>query len=31
LDFDAGALDQMLDRLAVLRSQMLPPPSAAPN
>ena len=31
LDFDAEALDEMLDRLAVLRAQMLPPLSAATN
>ena len=25
MDFDAGTIDAMLERLAVLRSQMLPP------
>ena len=25
LDFDAEALDEMMDRLAILRAQMLPP------
>jgi hypothetical protein len=25
LDFDAEALDEIMDRLAVLRAQMLPP------
>jgi len=31
LDFDAESLDEMIDRLAVLRAQMLPPLSAATN
>ena len=31
LDFDAEALDEMMDRLAVLRAQMLPPSSSARN
>jgi hypothetical protein len=31
LDFDAEALDEMMDRLAVLCAQMLPPSSAAMN
>jgi hypothetical protein len=29
LDFDAGTVDEMLDRLTVLRAQMLPKPPAA--
>jgi hypothetical protein len=29
LDFDAGAVDQVMDRLTILRSQMLPPPPTA--
>ena len=29
LDFDAGAVDQVIDRLTILRSRMLPPPPAA--
>jgi hypothetical protein len=27
LDFDVEALDEILNRLAVLRAQMLPPPT----
>ena len=29
LDFDAGTVDEMLDRLTVLRAQMLPKPPGA--
>jgi hypothetical protein len=29
LDFDAGTFDEMLDRLIILRAQMLPKPPAA--
>ena len=31
LDFDAEALDEMLERLAILRAQMMQPLSAARN
>jgi hypothetical protein len=31
LDFGAEAVDELLDRLTVLRAQMLPPLSAARN